>query len=475
MTIAGRYQLETLLAEGGMGLVFRARHLVLDQVLALKLVRPDFIHHPVAVARFLDEARAIARLTSPHVAHVLDSGTAEDGTPYMALELLHGSDLRTRLECSGPLSCEDAAGYVVQACRAVAEAHELGIVHRDLKPENLFLHRLPDGSSIIKVLDFGISKFLDHPPARSDGRAHTVEGETVGSLHYMSPEQISARGVDARTDIWSLGVVLFELVTDRVPFEGENIGQVCAALFAGEAPDLCTLRPDIPREFAEIVSRCLRKTPSERYWHVGELSEALTAFLNGDRSLTESAFTSERPTLISVPPPEPEIALGTRVRRPRRARSGWLYLGLTALLATGAAAASRVNFEPFAASTPFDAASLSASHPQGNVANVANATTMARAPEPAASAIAARGSVPVVPVQVEPVAPLPAAPAPKKAVAPASNRTMPRAASPPRVAPVRPTSVAPRAASPVRGTPDELIPPYGDAPELRAEANEPRR
>jgi serine/threonine protein kinase len=441
-TIAGRYKIETLLAEGGMGLVFRARHLVLEQPIALKLVRPMFAHQPVPVARFLDEARAIARLKSPHVAHVFDSGTAEDGTPYMALELLNGWDLRSVLEREGPMSCERAAEYVIQACRAVAEAHSIGLVHRDLKPENLFLHRGTNGAPIVKVLDFGISKWLEHSQ-RSDGRSLTVEGETVGSLHYMAPEQMAARAVDARTDIWALGVVLFELVTGRVPFEGDSVGEVASALFSEGPPFPSEFRAEVPPAFDDIVARCLRRVSAERYWYVSELSEALQDFLDTGGSVR--SLESERPTLISVSP----TALQSRLPRLRAvaSRSGWVYLSLMGLLVAGVKARDWPARE---------AASLRES-----------------APLEAESSMRSRDDERFVPLQVDPSALMAKSAPPRVDPLPAANTKARRLPPPQPAARVKeqPKPMSPSAQS-KRAALDELISPYGDVLELRAEAND---
>lgn len=274
-TIGGKYRLDSLIAEGGMGLVYKGWHLVLDHAVAVKVVRPELAHRADAVSRFLNEARAIAQLRGEHVARVLDSGCIKDGPPYMVLEFLDGADLRTVLESSGPLEVQRAIDLILQACEAMAEAHAAGIVHRDIKPENLFLTRQPDGTECIKVLDFGISKRLDVESRRS----YTQQGQSLGSPHYMAPEQMSAPGqVDARADVWSLGVVLFELISGHVPFDGETVPIVCAQVLCKEPLALSTVRPDVPGELEAAVARCLQKTAANRYGSVGEFAEALAPF-----------------------------------------------------------------------------------------------------------------------------------------------------------------------------------------------------
>ncbi|HWA75080.1 MAG TPA: protein kinase [Polyangiaceae bacterium] len=456
-TIAGRYWLETLLAEGGMGLVFRARHLILDQPIALKLVRPAFAHDTVAVARFLDEARVIARVKSPHVARVFDSGTAEDGTPYMALELLNGWDLRCLLERDGPISCELAAEYVIQACHAISEIHDLGVVHRDLKPENLFLHHADDGAWTVKVLDFGISKYLN-TELHSGGRSHTTVGETVGSPHYMSPEQMAAHSVDARTDIWALGVVLFELVTGQVPFPGNTVGEVCASLFAQEAPALSSFRSDVPRAFERVVNRCLRKAAVERYWHAEELAEALREFLSGSAP-EERAEDTERPTLVSIAPAQrdskPHSPLVPVLQR-RQWRSGWPYLSIIGLLAAWGGASRELDLS---------ISSATAADPVPTAAR-----ERAAAPFFAPIQMDAAAQTILARPQVLPTALSESTPA----KSPPMRSTRAQAAGLGKAVPVSRVSwAAPRPAAPTQPGFDELIAPY-PSPE-RAEQHDSKR
>lgn len=287
--IGGKYRIDALLAEGGMGVIYRGTHLVLDHVVAIKVVKPELTHRPDAVARFLREARTIAALRGEHVARVLDSGCIKNGPPYMVLEYLEGVDLRTWLQGKGPLGVSRAVDYLLQACEALAEAHGQGMVHRDIKPENLFLTRLADGSECIKVLDFGISKRINNSQARS----YTGEGQSLGSPHYMAPEQMSSPGdVDGRADVWSLGVVLFELMSGRLPFDGECIATVCARVICRPPSSLRALCPDVPAALEAAISRCLSKTPGERYATVYELADALAPF--GSTLGTESLMRIRR-------------------------------------------------------------------------------------------------------------------------------------------------------------------------------------
>jgi len=204
--LAGKYRVERVLGSGGMGIVVAARHEQLDQRVAIKFVREEALGNEDAVARFLREARAAVKLRSEHAAKVLDVGTLESGAPYMVMEYLEGSDLGAILSEGEPLSVEVAAEYIAQACEAVAEAHAAGIVHRDLKPQNLFLTQTIGGGARVKVLDFGVSKTLES----TGGGGLTQTRSMLGSPLYMSPEQMrSSRDVDARSDVWVFGVVLF--------------------------------------------------------------------------------------------------------------------------------------------------------------------------------------------------------------------------------------------------------------------------
>jgi eukaryotic-like serine/threonine-protein kinase len=273
--LAGKYRVTRIVAQGGMGIVVAARHLKLQQEVALKLMLPELLDHPEAAGRFLREARAAARLKSEHAARILDICELDSGLPYIVMELLEGDDLATLLPRFAPFPLEDAVDYVIQACEAVAEAHALGIVHRDLKPENLFLCTRRDGAPLVKVLDFGISKVTGGPDRASCARVTTREA--MGSPSYMSPEQMrSTRDVDGRADLWSLGVILYELVTGRQPFTGMSIAEVCLAVTQDPPPPLGL--PNAPEGFEAVVSRCLAKDPGDRFACVADLVRALAPY-----------------------------------------------------------------------------------------------------------------------------------------------------------------------------------------------------
>jgi serine/threonine protein kinase len=276
--LAGKYRVERVLGLGGMGVVVVATHMQLDQKVALKFMLPDALQHPSLVERFAREARAAVRLKSDHVARVLDVGTLHTGSPYMVMEYLEGSDLGTMIERQGPMTVELAVDCVLQACDAVAEAHSIGIVHRDLKPRNLFMTGRNDGRALVKVLDFGISK---HTASADLSLTRTTE--VIGSPNYMSPEQLkSSKGVDERSDIWALGVVLYELIAGQVPFVAESVTQLTAMVLTEAPRSIRSLRADVPRELAGVIERCLEKSPQSRFASVAELALALQPFAPAD-------------------------------------------------------------------------------------------------------------------------------------------------------------------------------------------------
>jgi serine/threonine-protein kinase len=274
--LVGKYRVEQVLGVGGMGVVVAAHHLHLDERVAIKFLLPEVARQGgEPVARFMREGRAAAKIRSEHVGRVTDVGALDDGTPFLVMEYLEGSDLAKLLEASGPLAVDDALDYVLQACEALAEAHAIGIVHRDLKPANLFLVRRADGSPCIKVLDFGISKMREAGGLRGEmTRTHA----TLGSPLYMSPEQLVSTGdVDARADLWSLGVILFELLTGKLPYEAETMPQLVAQVLQNAPARLRTLRPDLSVELDAAVMRCLQPA-TMRFQNIAELAEALAPF-----------------------------------------------------------------------------------------------------------------------------------------------------------------------------------------------------
>jgi serine/threonine-protein kinase len=277
--LAGKYRVERVLGHGGMGLVFAAQHLALAERVAIKVLSYGARVSDEALARLQREARILARVRNEHVVRVIDLGTLEGGCPFIVMEYLDGRDLGSWLDEQGRFAPELAVGVVLQACVALAAAHNKGVVHRDLKPENLFCSRHDDGGWLIKVLDFGISRLEREGSGDVLGASVTSESTVIGTPLYMSPEQLrSAKAVDCRSDIWSLGVVLFELLTGAPPFTGASFGDM-AIKIATEKPRAPEgLDPPLDPALAAVVLRCLEKEREHRFQNVAELARALCPF-----------------------------------------------------------------------------------------------------------------------------------------------------------------------------------------------------
>jgi len=283
--LAGKYRIDRVLGAGGMGVVVAATHVQLDQRVAIKFLLPQALASADVVARFQREARAAVKIQSEHVARVIDVGVLESGAPYMVMEYLEGNDLAHRIAAEGALSVGEAVRYVLEACEALAEAHAAGIVHRDLKPANLFLARRADKTSMVKVLDFGISKVSSSGGASQGGMTSTQA--VMGSPYYMSPEQLmSAKHVDARADVWSLGIVLYESLVGSPPYLGDTMPEIVAQILQAPVPSVSARRSDVPAQVDRIVATCLAKDPSARYRDVGALARDLAALApDGARSV----------------------------------------------------------------------------------------------------------------------------------------------------------------------------------------------
>jgi serine/threonine protein kinase len=312
----GKYRVERVLGAGGMGVVVAATHMQLHTRVALKFLLPAAMQNPQVVERFVREARAASQIQSEHVARVIDVGTLPTGSPYMVMEYLEGGDLAQALEKRGTLPVADAVSYVLQACEAIAEAHALGIVHRDLKPANLFLAKRAGRGSVVKVLDFGISKTKD---AASSGLTKT--STMMGSPYYMSPEQImSSKDVDARTDVWALGIILYEALTGAPPFVADTMPEIVYLVTQRDPPPLLAKRPDAPAGLVEVVLRCLRRQQSERYANVGELAAALVPFGPARSEISLERISRVLGTYASVrAPPPTETDAGAGKAPPLRA------------------------------------------------------------------------------------------------------------------------------------------------------------
>ena len=277
--LAGKYRVDRIIGFGGMGFVVEAWHLGFEERVAVKLLRAEVAANAEAQARFEREAKSAFKIKNEHVARVIDVGRVEGGAPFMVMEFLEGIDLGEMLAERRVLPVDEAVDYILQASEAIAEAHALGIIHRDLKPENLFLAKRADGTQSIKVLDFGLSKITPKVPTMPRERALTDTKQVMGTAEYMSPEQwMSARDVGPATDIWSLGVLLYELVAGETPFEREQLAQMCQAILGGQPPLLAKMRPDAPEGLEAAIFKCLAKDPGQRYANVSEFAAALVPF-----------------------------------------------------------------------------------------------------------------------------------------------------------------------------------------------------
>ncbi len=358
--IGGRFRVDEILGAGGMGIVVAATHTELGHRVAIKLLRDEMVQSPTIVERFLREARSVAGLRTEHVCRVSDVGRLDSGAPYIVMERLDGVDLQ-RAVAKQALPSTTAVEYVLQACVALAEAHAAGIIHRDLKPANLFVTRRLDGGPLVKVLDFGIAKAL------AETGAHLTHQSAMGSPGYMSPEQIqSARDVDVRTDLWSLGVTLYQLLSARMPFPGATQTEI-AVRVATDPPDPL----DVPPGLHEVVWKCLEKSPVRRYASVGELMTALVPFggpaarqhlglaatLGGASAGFAGVPPSTVPAVTTGAPTQPASLPGTQPgtgpEPPQRRRWPLLVVSLALALVLGGGFAAMVYLRrPGVASVP---------------------------------------------------------------------------------------------------------------------------
>jgi len=295
--IADKYLVVRIIASGGMGVVVAARHRQLQRSVAIKFLRADIVARGGMLARFEREARIIAGLTSEHVAKVFDVGRLPSGEPYMVMELLDGETLGERMHRAGRLPAGEAVSYILEACDGLAEAHSAGVIHRDLKPDNLFICKRKDDSESVKLIDFGISK--------GGGEAETKithATDVVGTPAYMAPEQFETPGsVDARADVWSLGVVLYEALSGKRPFIGNSVLQLVSAVVQSEPTPLRDYAPEISVALAEVVDGCLKKDRDLRYESIYALAQALTPFSTGGMNVTRLSRIEKVSRLLSMP------------------------------------------------------------------------------------------------------------------------------------------------------------------------------
>ncbi len=463
--VGGKYRVDRKLGAGGMGVVFAATQLVLERPVALKFLLPEVLARPGLITRFSREARAAAQLQSEHVARVLDVGTLESGAPYIVMEYLEGADFASIIAARGALPPDEAVGYLLQSCEAVAEAHALGIVHRDLKPGNLFLANRTSGPPVVKVLDFGLSKFAD----RNEENV-TSESSILGSPLYMSPEQLmSASTADARSDLWSLGVVLYELLTAHAPFQYERIAGLVTAILQKPPVPMDQWREGIPLALQAVVATCLEKDPALRCPTVAHFARALAPFgppaaarsvervthllrtsapsVGSDAPDPAPAADRESPTLHALAPLVESVGGSSHTIRegqldgtlpslppstiPRVRRWTWAGVaglgGACALAIAGALAASRPTSHtdrdvtsPSVAAARVDGASLLPAEPRPTAPPTADVSA-AMAPVPVTTPAAS--TKPVRPPRSPPAAP--PAPPPSASAAPVPNSPTP--------------------------------------------------
>jgi serine/threonine-protein kinase len=286
--IQDRYRVISRIGQGGTGVVYMVEHTLVGRRYALKVLDDVMSRKPVVVARFHREARAAAAIGDKHIVEVVDMGNLDAGAPYLVMELLEGRDLGDALKDGGPMPIVRALDIATQCCEALGEAHKKGIIHRDIKPENIFLTRERDGSEFVKILDFGISKILEAANDLDTGSL-TRTGTAIGTPRYMSIEQVDGfSDVDARTDQYSMGVVLFEMLIGRAPFDAPSYGALVRKVASEPPPSLVDLRADVPPALEQVIHRALAKNRNERFASMEELAQALAPFaeLGGAPKLT---------------------------------------------------------------------------------------------------------------------------------------------------------------------------------------------
>jgi eukaryotic-like serine/threonine-protein kinase len=319
----GRYRLEARIGTGGMSSVYRAHDETLERPVAIKLMNREIATDSDQLERFRREARAVAQLSHPHIVGVIDYGE-DQGRPYIVLEYVEGETLKERIRRNGELDISEAVAYAIEIARALGAAHARHIVHRDVKPQNVLIDE--EGSA--KVTDFGIARSLD-----DDGL--TADGRVLGTTDYVSPEQALGHAVTGQSDLYSLGIVLYEMLTGSVPFRGENQVAVAMKHVREELPDVQALRPEVSASLAAVIDRATAKDLHERYRTDEELIAELEDVLALEAARSGSA-TGEATTVLRTLPSS------TRRRIPLRARSRPVWLALAALLAVAALAAGAV-------------------------------------------------------------------------------------------------------------------------------------
>jgi serine/threonine-protein kinase len=381
--VGGKYRVVRLIGEGGMGAVYEARHEQLGMRVALKFLHPDLAERQALGARFLQEARVSARIKSPHVTHVMDVDQTPEGDAYFVMELLEGESLEQRIQRAGLVPLDEALDIAMQILAALEAAHAEGVIHRDLKPDNVWLTPSP-GGPFVKLLDFGIAKLKTTGEFQS---VHTRPGSMMGTPQYMAPEQaVSADQVDARADLYSFGVMTYEMITGQRPVPGDDVSEILQALVRGEARPLLSLSPEVPPELASLVDALVAANPDDRPSDATAVRSVFARYVRSSNPALGPMSRRSLPVPMTVPPDEPGLppyvtrsqqvvvpgSTGTSameirdpafgiattaradepsLRPPRRHMSAWIVFGALAAVGAGAAAWAVVNASSFGGGT----------------------------------------------------------------------------------------------------------------------------
>lgn len=420
--IAGKYRLNKLLGQGGMGAVWGATNELISRRVAIKVLLPEIANHPEVLQRFFNEARICGSIRHPGIVDVLDLGKAENGSPFIVMEMLEGEPLSAQIERRKRLLPSEVLPVVRDVARTLALTHQRGVIHRDLKPENIFLHRLATGQTIAKVLDFGISKVA----APEGAMRLTRTGTIFGSPAYMSPEQASGEGeMDFRTDIYSLGVVLYEALSGQLPFMDQNYNTVIVNIVVKTPPDITTLVSGIPSELASVVQKAMAKDRKQRFQTMEELAISIERLLPSvrdfDRAILEAgggpAEFENRKSFAGKAFAHTVAAPGTNP--PGQARKAWIapvIAGAVLLMAGIVAAIFMLKREP----APID-------EPVAHVVETSSTAAQSTTPVITAATVA---STSVVPATATPDGTGSANPASKASSSASGTKTSPSAPKP---------------------------------------------
>jgi serine/threonine-protein kinase len=442
--IAENLELVRLLGVGGMGDVWLANHLGLDTLVAVKFMSAALAQNDALIERFAREAKLASRIKSPHVVQIFDFAATPEGIPYIVMELIDGETMEARILRETRLGLDETSRILVQLCRGLGKAHEVGIIHRDMKPDNVLLGE-EEGELFVKILDFGIAKNLASMHGATDA------GAMMGTPPYMSPEQLFRPAeVDHRSDLWALGVMTYRCLTGRLPFEGDTLGAVCVAVNEGSYPPASRLNREIPRSIDEWVSRALAMSPSDRFRTAREMSDAYLMVFERDGHLPHWAAHKEPaegmpPTFAGGTGGVSTQTASTRQAHRRRRHAASLFVGGALLVGAG-----------FWSRDPSVDRFLRAQVPSGWASRLGAlrdtlVTDRASAPSPSPVEMASATPAPSSPAIVSLVLPAAAGPAAKatQVVSPpsaASGSVVPASARPGR--PPAPSSWEPAAPTP---------------------------